>query len=290
MEKQIRGVIIGLTLTTILASSTYAVLANQQTDVQVKSESRVITTSPEEEKQTTIEIPTVQIEDEITTKQEAVYRMINAIDYYHSIEIHFLATKKAGELIESIHLSAVNLPDNYLTKIDTTYSTNNRSFLFYDNGNIETENFDSNDKSLGIDTSFVRLEGASSNHSMTLADSIQIGEDGEKLYKARPDANYYSNAKIVALPSDLAINLLEDEAIYELTDTGKIAGRNTVVLEGSLSNANQVRYQANHFKLNIDDKTGVLLGMIFTNNGIEKDYLNVSSVTFDQLPEDFKSN
>ncbi|WP_195514154.1 hypothetical protein [Enterococcus sp. 1001283B150225_161107_E12] len=290
MEKQIRGVIIGLTLTTIFASSAYAVLANQQTDVQVKSESKVITTSPEEEKQTTIEIPTVQIENEITTKQEAVYRMINAIDYYHSIEIHFSATKKAGELIESIHLSAINLSNNHLTKIDTTYSANNRSTLFYDNGNIETENFDSNDKSLGIDTSFVMLEGASSNHSMTLADSIKIGEDGEKLYKARPDANYYSNAKIVALPSDLAINLLEDESIYELTGTEKKAGRNTVVLEGSLSDANQVRYQSDHFKLNIDAKTGVLLGMSFTNNGIEKDYLNVSSVTFDQLPEVFKSN
>ncbi|WP_197485216.1 hypothetical protein [Enterococcus thailandicus] len=65
----------------------------------------------------------------------------------------------------------------------------------------------------------MRLAGTDNNHPLTLAESIQVGKDDIKSYKARPDLNYFSNAKIVTLPSDIALNLLEDETTYDLKNT-----------------------------------------------------------------------
>ncbi|MBC9722423.1 MAG: hypothetical protein H9W82_14355, partial [Lactobacillus sp.] len=239
-------------------------------------------------KKEALKVTPVAVDGIINTKQEAVYRMINAIDYYHSIEVQFTYTKRAGELVESVNLSAINMPDNHLTQIEPNTDESGSIVMLYENGSVSSERFNEKGRSLDRATSSMRLAGADDNHAMTLAESIQVGKDGIKSYKARPDLNYFSNAKIVALPSDLALNLLENEATYEMTGIETICGRDTVILEGSLSEFNQTRYKADHFKLNVDAKTGVLLGMSFTQNGQEKDYLKVDSVSFDQLPSAFQ--
>lgn len=291
--RKIWGIALGLTTATLLAGTAYTVLSDQEN----QSVQKEITTKTKETntKQTetatekeALKVTPASVDGIITTKQEAVYRMINAIDYYHSIEVQFTYTKRAGELVESVNLSAINMPDNHLTQIEASADGSGNSVMLYENGAISSERFNEKGRSLDRATSSMKLADADNNHAMTLAESIQVGKDGIKSYKARPDLNNFSNAKIVALPSDLALNLFEDESTYELTGTETICGRDTVVLEGALSEFNQTRYKADHFKLNVDAKTGVLLGMSFTQNGQEKDYVKVDSISFDQLPSAFQ--
>ncbi|EPI00235.1 hypothetical protein D920_00977 [Enterococcus faecalis 13-SD-W-01] len=291
-EKKMRhtkGIILGAAAL-FLAGAAYTVLTIHKEKEEASRPSTYTYTkkSETEEKKREITVTPVSVDNEITTKQEAVYRMINAIDYYHSIDVQFTYVVKTGESAKSIHLSAVNMPDNHLTQIETNTDESGQDIVLYENGSIYSEKYSQINHNPSQTHQSKSASDPENSQAMTLAESVTVEADGTKSYNARQDLNHFTTAKIVALPSELALRILEDPSLYELTGTELICGRNTIVIEGTFSGDNQTIYQGDYFKLNVDAKTGVLLGMSVTQNEQEKEYVKVESVAFDQVPAAFQ--
>lgn len=108
--------------------------------------------------------------------------------------------------------------------------------------------------------------------------------DGEKLYNFRFEPSLMSGTvKTSLLPEDIAMGFLEDTTKWDIKGEEKIAGVNTVAIEGTLNANYTERFNAKNFKINVDPHTGIMLQMEVINDaGIMVEALYTKDIEIDK--------
>ncbi|WP_029097709.1 sigma-E factor regulatory protein RseB domain-containing protein [Brevibacillus thermoruber] len=208
---------------------------------------------------------TVQQKSEIHSARQDITaaeirdKMLNAIDYYTTIQGAYRIIQKpigVDEVVE-FDVSIGDTPGSYV-KVKSNVTGKQSEHI--SNGETMIHLYEQ-------EKAFVKQQKIK---KVTKESKIQKGpryykdEEGIPVYKYRKDPSYAERAHDVIFPQAYGFWLYRYP--HEIVGTEQYLDRTAVVLEGTLSGTLAEKHRANTFKLWVDQETGVLLKLVETDD------------------------
>lgn len=228
-------------------------------------------------------------------KENIFNNLLNSVDFYDAVEGEFTTTLWSNDDTLNTTVSYVsNIPEQesyqkisengkgadtevYVTEGKTyTFDNVSRSYTVLDSG-IQDVEAEREKKNTNICVS--KTEESQSKKTQ-FVNRVGIKEDGMPVYRYRSDLTNASYAAVSIFPQDLTFGLLTNMDDWDIVDTGKYLGRDTIILHGVVSDpVYSEKINSAEYDLTIDFETGIILEFVgFDAAGTETESIRTHNI------------